>query len=109
MNDRHNDPDEAAFDRECRRVGVTWNTFLEWDRLNAGGGPPSPDGTIGLEGGLRALIALLRPLPDGVGDAGFLAEMERQGQYWRARAEEASRRTEARDRGRRPGPPRRGT
>jgi hypothetical protein len=92
------DSDRAEFDKECQRVGVTWNSFLEWERLNAGGGSPSPDGTIIIEGGLPALTAMLRPLPSGIGEAGFLEAMRKEGEVWRARAEEATRRSEARRR-----------
>ena len=89
------DSDRAEFEKECQRVGVTWNSFLEWERLNAGGGPLSPDGTIIIEGGLRALTGMLRPLPSGIGEAGFLEAMRREGEVWRTRAEEATLQTEA--------------
>ncbi len=90
------------FERECRRVGVTWNAFLELDRLNAGEASPSPDGSISIEGGLRALADLLRSMPDSIGDVGFLETMAKRGEESRARAEEATRRTLARRRS--PGP-----
>ena len=79
------------FERECRRVGVTWNAFVEFDRLNAGEASPSPDGSINIEGGLRALADLLRSMPDSIGDAGFLAIMAKRGEESRARADEATR------------------
>jgi hypothetical protein len=94
--------ERAEFERECKRVGVTWNAFVEWERLNASGGPPSPDGSISFSGGLPALTAMLRPLPDAIGDAGFLEAMAKKGELLRAQALEATRRTEAPRRARGP-------
>jgi len=94
--------ERAEFERECERVGLTWNAFVEWERLNAGGVPSSSDGSITISGGLPALTATLRPLPDGVGDAGFLEAMAKKGQLLRAQALEATRRAETRRRTRGP-------
>ena len=97
--DDHRDLEEL--EHEFRRVGITWDAFGELCRLNDPHGPVSPDGSFAMELDYQATTAFLRTLPDGAGQAVFIAAWlkRRDLDSMRKRAEAATR-AENRKRGR---------
>jgi hypothetical protein len=96
--------DLEELEHEFRRVGITWHAFAEVDRLNAPNEPPSPDGSFAMELNYPKTTAFLRTLPDGAGEAAFIAAWFKQTESVRKRAEAAMRAEECKRRGPHPGP-----
>jgi hypothetical protein len=78
-------------EREFRRVGITWDAFGELCRLNAPNEPVSPDGSFAMELNYTKTAAFLRTLPDGAGQAGFIAAWLENEKPLRERAKAAMR------------------
>jgi hypothetical protein len=88
----------ADLEREFRRVGITWQTFATLVRQGAPNSASSPNGSLGLGLDVAATVAVLRTLPDGVGEAAFVdAFKARFGEPAERRAQRA-RRAEDRNR-----------
>ena len=70
--------DLDELEHELRRVGITFEAFAELCRQNAPNEPVSPDGCFAMELNYPKTTAFLRTLPDGAGQAAFLAAWDRE-------------------------------
>jgi hypothetical protein len=90
--------DREELERQFRRVGINTDVFAELHRLNNPNAKNPLDGWVGLELDYRATTALLRTLPDGAGEAAFIAAWIQHMEPLRKKAE-AAMRAERRKRG----------
>ena len=83
--------DREELERQLRRVGITWDTFSELGRLNNPNIPNAPDSSVAIELDYRSTTAFLRTLPDGAGQATFIAAWLKHTEPLRKKAEAAMR------------------